>query len=434
MNKKLTKKIQSIPKDYWQTLGFVAVATIAYIIRGYKYIINPQLFAEDGQEWLARGYNDGLVSLTQPLNGFLHTTERVFGLIIAQLPLYFAPFLFNFTALIIFCLTVYYIFTSRTKILSNTYEKVFLLCAICLIANVDEFFFNFSNSIFLLGIIGISIFVSDKPKNKIIDYTEKVFYTLICFTLPFSVLYLPIVFIEKFKNPKKSSYFFYITICGAVAQLATYLLSHTARSNVTVPSLFSRYTLLEIYNQIIIPALRFARLDYSFVYGSNRYTILAIIFAISTFLAMTIYVIKVSNKQVRYFLLFLILITMVSFTSPLVGTNYTAEETIKIMSTTYNGDRYFIFGILASMIIFVKFTYHFINVRFRYIFIIVAIGFGLITSLQYHSFKINRNLKNLSQEYYSGIQKIGPNKEDKVTIPINPQYENTGWYIILNNK
>lgn len=434
MNNKLSNIYKNISKDNLIKIGLVTIAAIVYIIRGYRYIINPQLFAEDGQEWLAGGYNEGFSSLTRPLNGFLHTIERIFGLIVAQLPLQFAPFIFNFTAFIIFCTTVYYIISTRTKILSSTYERVFMVLTICLIANVDEFFFNFSNSVFLLGIVGILILISNVSKNRVVEYLEKVLYALICFTLPFSILYTPIVIIEKFKNTRKSSFYLYITILGAAAQLITYLLSSTVRSNVTVPSLFSKYTLLEIYNQIIIPSTRFARIDYNFVTSSNRYMGIAIVFAICIFIAMAVYVIITSNKQVRYFLLFLILMSAISLTSPLVGLNYTAEETIKIMSTTFNGDRYFIFGILASTLIIVKFSYYLISAKFRYVFILVFISFGLITSLQYQSFNVNRNLKNLSEEYYTGVKNIESKKSETVKIPINPQYENAGWYILLNKK
>jgi hypothetical protein len=192
-----------------------------------------------------------------------------------------------------------------------------------------------------------------------------------------------------------------------MAQLAGYPLSQAERSSVTLWSLFSKYTLLEIHNQIIIPAPRFARIDARLRAGGH-FTLLSIGFIIAACLMMT----------------------AASLISPLVGPNVGALGTIKIMSRTAAGDRYFILGILATMLMMVKFTHLLIAPRFRYAFIAIPMGFGLVTSLQFHSLLINRQLADLRDSYDSKIRLLQSPGMDSITIPINP----SGWNIELRRK
>lgn len=426
MKNKLSIKLKNIPKDYWQTIGFVVIAASAYIARAHQYILYPQLFAEDGTVWLAEGYSIGFKSVLIPYNGFFHTTERLFGILVAQLPLQLAPVIFNSTALLMFCWLIYYLFSSRTEILTLTYEKIFMLLAICLIANVDEFFFNFSNSIFLLGIIGALILIAKKPQNRLVSILEKSIFAISCLTLPFALFYLPIVVIERFRYHKKAPFFLIATVIGSVIQLAAYFLSHTQRSSVTFLSLFSKYTLIEINNQIIVPAVRFARIDT--ISSPNHITGIMISLSVLVCLIATILVMKNCNNRVRFFLLFLALFTAASLKSPLIGQGFSATETLKVMSTTYWGDRYFIYGILALTIILIKFTYLFIQPRARYPFLVIFMSFGLVTSFQYHSFFIDRRLVDISFKYHEGVQQLQTHRLQIVTIPINPE----GWYMTLS--
>ncbi len=105
-----------------QTAILVGIVALVYAYRAHPYIRHPQLFAEDGNVWLAEGYNKHLSALFEPVNGFLHVPERLFGFIMARLPLLWAPFTFALAAWILFVLTAYYLISSRTQILRNTYE------------------------------------------------------------------------------------------------------------------------------------------------------------------------------------------------------------------------------------------------------------------------------------------------------------------------
>lgn len=424
-NKKQSPK--ATPK--FLTWPFVIVAAAAYIFRAQEYILKPQLYAEDGYIWLADAYNKGLSSLVLPLNSFFHLPERLFGLVfVSVMPLQFAPVVFNLTALGIFCLMVYYLFTPRTRILDNLYQKLFVLGGLCLIANVDEFFFNFSNSIFLLGIIGVLIMVAQPAKNRFVNGLEKTLFALTCFTLPFAWFFLLFALFEKFKNKTKGYFFLATAATGAVTQLVAYLTSEAERSVVTVQSLASKHTLIEIHNQIIVPAVRFARLDYVHVpYLPARANALVFISSVLVVVVAAIIVLKNSNKQVRYLLLFIALMTAAALKSPYLPSN-SAIEVIKFMSTATGGDRYFIFGIIGTAIIIAKLSDKLPKQYLKYGFLSLFMLAGLATSIHTKTFYVEKNFVDYRSYYKAGIEALKqPNRTDPVVIPENPN----GWSITL---
>jgi hypothetical protein len=412
-------------------LFYVLVSSLIYFVRAHTYILHPQLYAEDGFEWIATAYNKGFSSVFSPLNGFFHFPERLFGwLYVSILPLRFAPFIFNLTGMLIFSIMTYYIFTTRTKILSNTYQRIFMLLCLGLLANAHEFFFNFSNSIFFLGIIGVLILTAKPSKNKKIDGLEKFIFALSCFTLPFSWFYLPIVLIDRYKFKAKNLYYLSFSILGTIAQLATYFHAHAARSSVTIKALLSKYTLFEIYNQMIMPAIRFARLDESF--NSNihgHYATIIVTWAFILVMASSLYVFWKSNKQVRYLLYFFAIMTIASLKSPILASN-NPISVVKVMATVTGGNRYFIFGIIGINIVSAKLTNIALKIRAQYVFLVAYFSFGLITSYHNKSLIINKHLVDYRGQYSQAITQLDKGKNQAEYIPENP----TGFYILLNAK
>lgn len=410
------------------TFYYVALPALCYIVRAFRYIKTPQLYAEDGAIWLADGFNKGATSLTIPLNGFFHLPERLFGFVVAILPLQLAPFIFCITALLIFCVMLYYLFSPRTKIVTTAYQRIFLVLCLCLLANVDEFFFNFSNSIFLLGIIGVLIITAKPMKSKIITVLEKTVFLLSCFTLPFSWIYLPVVIHEKYIAKKKlSPIFLYGSLIGALTQLIFYLTSNADRSAVTFISLFSKYTFIEIYNQIIIPSLRFARIDVS-PNGTDNYEsyVVALTVGLCILLALFVLSLKSTSSQFRYLFFFITAMTVASLKSPIIAST-NPYEAIKFMSGASGGDRYFIFGIIGLFVVLAKFFDATIRPRARYFYLFAFIGFGLLSSIHYRSFYVEKNFVDYSRQYSTGIDALRKTEQSTVKIPVNP----VGWNMIL---
>ncbi len=407
----------------------VVITGLAYTARAWKYIARPQLYAEDGFIWLADGYNKGLSSLVTPLNGFFHLPERIFGLVMAQLPLQFAPFLFNIAALVLFCVTVWYLFSNRTKILEGTYQRLFVMLALCLIANVEEFFFNFSNSIFLLGIIGVLLVIAKPSQRKGVRIAEAVLFALSCFTLPFAFFYLPILVFERWRFKAKNNVYLVIAGLGSIVQLITYLTAHAERSVVTFKALLtSQYTVLEIYNQIVMPALRFGRLDYALRSGRSGAIMAGLVVGLCILLSLL--ALRSANKQTRYLLFFFALMTAASLKSPIVISE-SPVKAIAFMAGATGGDRYFIFGIIGLYIMFAKFSFEYLRPSTRYPALASYIIFGLLTSVQTRSLVINKNFQDFRQAYREGVQKIQTKgNTETVVMPENP----VGFSITLKPK
>lgn len=324
-------------------------------------------------------------------------------------------------------LLAYYLLSSRTKILSNNYERLFMVTALCLIANIYELFFNFSNSVFLMGIIGVLILLAHKPKNKVGAVGEKVFFFLSCFTLPFAWFYLPIALIERFKYKRKERFFLLISAFASVAQLLSYLFNHVDRAHITLLSLFSKWTLLELYNQMIIPGIRFARIDILVQdYSLHHYQVFTVFFTVIALLIAAYAVVRKSNKQVWYLLFFLAAMTFASVKGPSL-TAGTPIDALKVMSVLVGASRYFVYGILAVNLIVIKSTYQALAPKARYVFLVLFMGFGLLTSLHYNAFYIEKQFVDYRPQYNQGVTDFESGKQKTVIIPVNPK----SWYMTL---
>ncbi|MFO0887123.1 MAG: hypothetical protein U0413_02760 [Candidatus Saccharimonadales bacterium] len=409
---------------------YVLFASLFYAIRSIRYIIKPQLYAEDGAVWLADGFNLGIKSLFIPLNGFSHLFERLFGLMVAQLPLYWAPILFNLTGLLIFAITTFYLYSPRTKILTTNFERIFVLVSLCLIANVDEFFFNFSNSVFLLGIVGMLLIVARAPKNKIVDKLEKLLFVILCLTLPFAWIYIAILLYRHFRYHKKQAFLLASAGVGSIIQLFVYLNRDDARQSVNTLALLSRDTVIEVYNQIIAPSMVFARLDISpdVQLSIKKVAFLVIVYSIC--LMATFVVFRKSNHQTKLFILFCIGMTLASLKSPLTDLT-SSKEIVNYMANVQFGDRYFIYGIICLSIIFAKFLNIYLPKRLLSFALVTFAILGLASSIINNSFWIQKNLQDYRKEYQNGVNKLNsPNNSSDIIIPTNPNNN----IIIFRNK
>jgi hypothetical protein len=419
------------PASPLQTTLLTLFAALVYLLRAHPYFFKPQLYAEDGSLWLADGHNKPWYALFRPDNGFFHFAEHLFGLIVVHLPLLWAPALFAWTAWVLFIIMVYYLLSSRTKILTNNFERFFLVLALCLIANFGELFFNFSNSVFLMGITGALILVAKRPNNRIVSIAEKAFFLLTCSTLLFAWFYLPLALIDRFKYKAKNNFFLFTSLFASIAQALCYLLTHANRSPVTLLSLFSKYTLLELYNQIIIPAVRFARIDIPVSqFSTSHYPVYVVFLAVAALAVATIAVIRRGNRQLWFLLFFLAAMTFASFKSPTI-TVQKPVDAIKIMAAISGGNRYFVYGILATNLIFIKSVYGVIVPRARYIFMTFFVALGLITSLHYQVFFINKGWADYTSDYQRGIAAYyNKNVKGQVVILENP----TPWKMALDKQ
>ncbi len=410
----------------------ILICTVFYIFRGLQYITRPQLYAEDGTIWIANAYNDGLRSIFMPYDGLAHLFERIFSFVsINILPLKYEPFYFNTMALLIFILLCYYLFSYRLGLLNNYFQKIYVAISLSLIANANEFFFNFSNSVFLLGLIGLFIIIARPSTRLIVRLFEKVLFAILCFTLIFSWIYLLILLLEVVFYKTKRTYYLIWAIIGSFVQFIIYTFLANNRPSVPIRYLMSKTTLIELYNQIIIPSVRFARIDINPLAHTRVDSVLISFFILISLLATSIVLVK-ANKSTRYFLFFCLAMTLASLKSPLVAIKSPAEI-VNFMATAQFGNRYFIFGIIGMFVIWAKFSQMTIRAKFLPYLALIFFFFGLATSITSGSFYVNKGFTNLSKQYSSGIALVeNPKTNSSVIIPINP----SGWFMQLdkNNK
>lgn len=421
------------PKSAWQTALFVAVAALVYFGRASQYLLKPQLYGDD-MRWFSDGYNHGLAHVFKPTAGLLHVPERMFGFIVAHLPLYHVPLVYNSAAWVIFMLLAYYLFSARSQILTNNYERWFMLLALCLIANIEEFFFNFSNSVFLIGAVGVLIMFARPARSIVIRRSEKLLFLLSCFTLTFAWIYLIIILLERLRYRRRNNFFLISASLGGLAQFVTFLTSHAKRSAIPLRVLASRNTLLEIYNRILMPALRFARVDLPTFGTPNQspgYVTALLLLTMATLLVATIIVLIKSSRPVWYLLFFLATMTFASLRSPQLQGD--PVRVVQFLSVVGGGGRYYVYGILAVNLVFIKATYLALRRQARYLFMVAFMGFGLASALHYQSFIIQKDYVDYRPQYHYLISQLLSGKARQVSIPINPK-DTDNWQVILNSK
>jgi hypothetical protein len=431
----LKRRVRKFPRPY-MTVVFVLIPSLLYVVRAWQYIVNPQLNAEDGVVWLADAYNKGAKTLFIPYNQFFHSAERIFALIVVHLPLSIAPFLFNICGFGIFVLLCYYLFSSRSRILTTNFQRLFLALCLGLVANFTQLYFNFTNSVMLLGIIGILIYLAVPSRSKAIRILEKMGFIVICLTFPFAWFYLPILLFDRLRLRRKNTFYIITALIASVAQLYAY--EFTASHRFTVPIsmlLSSKYVLIEIFNQMITPALFFTRFNYNLAVQAHDFLPILITCTLILFFSLFI-IIKHASLEFKYFVIFLTTFTFATLKgsiprggSPVVGINI-----LKVMAITPDESRYFVYGILCLFLIIALAVSIYFKRRAAYIFLVLFTASALWLSIAGNAFIIHKNgFVDYSKSYSKGISVLNESRRTKtVIIPENP----IGWWwlIVLNAK
>ncbi|HUD10544.1 MAG TPA: hypothetical protein VMR28_02605 [Candidatus Saccharimonadales bacterium] len=427
---KLSSTLRGLPQPYLR-VGFILVPCVLYVIRAWQYISNPQLYAEDGATWLTTAYNQGLRSLFTPDNGFAHTAERIWALLVTLFPLSYAPLLFDGGGFLLFVLLCYYLFSTRLQIVTNNYQRLFMGLSLGLIANFSEFFFNFANSVFLLGIIGLCIYLAKPSNNRAVRVLEKVLFVVTCVTLPFAWFFILIALFDSLWRKQRKLFFLVVSALGSIIQLLIHHFSTYQRQTIPISTLASsRYTVIEFYNQIVTPALRFTRIDVSPTISEHHF-LLMLLFCL-LLLGFLFYVaVRHATPSLKYLLFFLAVFTVSAFTGPLVGGHLSPANILKYMDTAQFGNRYFFYGIFGMLLMFGLTTSLYIKRQALYWFLLLFISFSLFSSALYSSFFIQKGFVNDTPAYKKGLAELSKAKPGKtITIPENP----AGWFIELKAK
>src|SRR5262249_8422703 len=148
---------------------------------------------------------------------------------------------------------------------------------------------------------------------------------------------------------------------------------------------------------------------------------------VAALLAATLLLLRKSNKQVWYLLFFLAAMTFASVKSPTLTVKLPVDA-LKTMAVVKSGSRSFFFWGGCVTFLYSKYTYLLIAPKARYGFLIVFMSFGLLTSLHYQSFFIEKQFTDYTRQYNQGIDAFESGKVKTVVIPVNP----VSWHMTLS--
>ena len=422
--KKINKFLVSSKHSKLFNGSLISLITASYIFRAHPYILHPQLFAEDGDVWLSTAYNLGLKSVYQAYNQFLQLFDWLFSLFAVHfVPLQLVPLFYVMSALLMFLLLCYYLFSPRSGVLNTNYQRLYVALSLCLLANAGELFFNFSNAVFYLGLVGLFLIIVNKSTKRYVNLIERILFFVLCFTSVFTFIYLIILLIEWLWYRRKRYYFLACTIAGSIAQVIAYTSYPLQRHNIPLHEIASRTTGVELYNQIINPSIRFGRIDINPLTDPISSINFAFIVVVLVGIISLVVFYK-SNYKTKYFLLFCLLMTLISLRSP------ADVNSVAAMATSLSGNRYFIYGIIGMFVIWAKFSQTILRKDILAVFLLVFFTFASVSSIRHGSFFIHKGLTDLTKDYSAGITEFNHNRNKGIKIPENP----VGWYIVFNPK
>jgi hypothetical protein len=201
----------------------LTTTTIILFIRKTDSILNPQFWAEDGVIFFLQQYEQGASAIFQPYAGYLHLVPRLIAFF-ADLffPYSFAPYVYNYSSLLITLLVIASIYSRRFTI----GNKNLLSLTIVLIPHyTSEVFLNITNLQWILAILIIITLLKEPPHpkygNVYLQIVSDLTVIICCgLTGPF-IIFLTPFFMWKYFNNKSRYSFIIVLVVIAVASMQT---------------------------------------------------------------------------------------------------------------------------------------------------------------------------------------------------------------------
>jgi len=164
-----------------------ALFYILLCTRCVLWLTDAQFFIEDGPEFYAPAYNEGISTLTREYASYFHAVHRILALIAAIFPVRYGPLAMEYLGMAVQAAAATYV-VSRRLAGQIPSDLVRLTAACVLIAHPysDELFANVAHGQWYLGIISLGIIYADPCKDRIIQAGEGVVLALSCLTGPFA--------------------------------------------------------------------------------------------------------------------------------------------------------------------------------------------------------------------------------------------------------
>lgn len=421
----------SLPAKKRLLVVLTIVFSIAIIIlRRPDAITNPQFWAEDGATWYADAYNIGPIKpLFTVANGHFQTIPKLIAAIAQLLPVYSAPFFFNLVAIFLQLLPIVIFLTHRfDRYLPRMSLKLFIILIYLLLPNISEVYINLTNSQWFFALSGAMIIFSEVPQNTIWKYFDVIILFLSGVSGPFSIFWLPIVFLQWLRKPKETS-LRNLLIIAFTATIQLFALFSSPRgtfaflSGSTFELLYSIFFRQIIWGSLIGPN--------GYLWIIDKMPFHSLFFAATTVLGLAIisYALLKAPESIKYFTLFAGLNFFAGLLKPAIIN--VSEKSAWQMLFEANGIRYWFLPMIGFLVIL------FWGARKTVFLPVRLISLFFLTCMVLFTVKTFRRPENfrfppyIDYHYQDEVKKfLELPKGEKMAIPINP----SGWQMELIKK
>jgi hypothetical protein len=195
-------------------LSILFVLFVLYIRNYYKFE-TPALYGEDGPVFFLGAF-DGLASIFQPYNGYVHLVQRIFALFAHHFPVVFTPHIYLTFSVLVHLFVVRILFSSR---LSLRQPWLWAVATVAVSQPIEEIYANLTNIQWLLAVVPIACLFAPYPSEKKRLIGDSVAIVILGLTGPFLSLLAP-AFAAKaiFEKSKYGMLFVLIIMLPAMVQ------------------------------------------------------------------------------------------------------------------------------------------------------------------------------------------------------------------------
>lgn len=182
----------------------VAVGVVLYMLRGVLLFSNPQMFAEDGQVFLADARNEGgWEAISGVYAGYLLLIPRLIAAVLAREPLTLAPMSYLVASVLFYLVTISLVLSTRVSwLLPRQGVRSVAFLFLCLLP-VFEIYGNIANIVAVAGMGLLLAALLADPVTRRGRVGEAVSVVTLSLTGPFSIFLWPL-FVGRYLRNRRS--------------------------------------------------------------------------------------------------------------------------------------------------------------------------------------------------------------------------------------
>lgn len=328
----------SIDKNWKKFALLFFGALLISVLRRPDVLTAANFWAEDGVIWYAQLYNDGLISMFRPQDGYFQTISRLAMLAASYFDILYAPIVSNFISLLIRTCPVLFLFSTRFSFVS-TRNKAFLAAYYLLMPNLNEVFGNITNAQWFLALYLLQVILAEKPESFSWKVHDGIVLLLSGLSGPFIICLFPCLVLKLAAFYRKlgrvgCSFFDVMFVFLVGVQCLTVFITAEGRSSAPLGASFSCLAQL-VTSKILLGSFFKNSETYVFV---TEYTWAAIVLFV-LFAGVLLFFLLKSGWRFRVASCFPLLMLAAAFAKPMVSLQ---ELQWPRMLMSGSGARYFV--------------------------------------------------------------------------------------------